>query len=359
MEKERQTDIRAYLKQAAELEGIIYTYEQTRAMLRDTLTYDISDEARKVGKYEYGDTIPWEHITPRQEIIRGPLMANASLGPGISEYQRLHEEYSMFHSYYEWRQGHTPPDGYPNKKTQNRDRNEKKRKSRAYLSIPIGLAVAFIARMVNIVYYDGFIDYLFKSAICAAVAFVVIGIASKFGTEAKKDPSGELYLKQKTDYENAVDERNAILAKELGTEEYCIKAEQEIMPIEAAVREKLKAHYEEGLLHPKYQNFVAVTQICEYFETERCNTLTGPDGAYNIFESELRSNVIINQLSQVIKELKEIKHAMYNLVSAIESTNHMLGVISEDIRRVESAININTAAINQLNADAIRAIRDK
>ena len=147
-----------------------------------------------------------------------------------------------------------------------------------------------------------------------------------------------------------MDERNALLAKELGIEAYCIQAGAEIAPVEAKLREELKRHYENGVVHPKYRNFLAVTQIYEYFDTGRCNTLEGADGAYNLFESELRANTIISQLSQVIQKLEEIKEAMYLLCRAIESTNGLLSEISADIRRVENAVNVNTAAIQEFNA---------
>ena len=96
--------------------------------------------------------------------------------------------------------------------------------------------------------------------------------------------------------------------------------------------------------------FQAVTQIHEYLETGRCSPLDGPDGAYNLFERELRANQIIAQLSQIVVRLDEIRQLQYEIVAAIQATNGLLAGISQDISSLESAVNVNTAAINDFNA---------
>ena len=353
MAGENFSDVKAFLKRAADLESVIYSYEQTRALLRHTLEYDVSSEARTVKKYEYGDTIPWHHVMPQEE--RKVDIVYARYGTDIAQerknYKKENKEYARYHSYDEWCKGHTPPDGYPAKKKKVVEGyNFTFGNFIASLIICGGIGV-IIALLLGL-----FTDVSFKygfviSTLVLEVLFWIITRPSFKGQSA--EPTSEAYLLQKANYEQEVNARNAILSKELGVEAYCIKAEQELAPVEAKVREELKNHYAKGLLHPKYQNFLAVTQIYEYFDTKRCSTLEGANGAYNLFEAELRANTIINQLSQVIQKLDEIKQAMYELVSAIERTNGLLGEISQDIRRVENAINVNTTAINEFNAATI------
>ena len=351
-------EVKAFLKRAADLESMIYSYERTRALLRQTLEDEVSTEARTVKKYKYGDTIPWTHIMPPEERLTRLTYGSISKDK-IQErrnYKKWNKGYAKYHSYDEYLVGHTPPDGYPNKKKLglNSVEAEEEFKRIACACAIFGLILALILRMMMITYH--FDEVAWSFAIFTGFAFIGHYVGSYIISKNREKPTNALYLEQKANYEQAVDERNAILSKELGIEAYCIKAEAEIAPVEAKVREELKNHYAKGLLHPKYQNFLAVTQMYGYFDTERCSTLEGKDGAYNLFEQELSARIIISKLDRIIQQLDEIKHAMYELVSAIERTNSLLGMISQDIQRVETAINVNTAAINEFNAETIYAL---
>ena len=79
--------------------------------------------------------------------------------------------------------------------------------------------------------------------------------------------------------------------------------------------------YNQNIIHPKYRNLVAVCSLYEYFETGRCNTLTGHEGAYNIYEKEIRLNRIIMQLDEVIENLNKIRSTQYELFQAINTCN--------------------------------------
>ena len=76
-----------------------------------------------------------------------------------------------------------------------------------------------------------------------------------------------------------------------------------------------------GVLHPKYFDIAAVATICEYFETGRAETLAGPTGAYNLYESELRSNIIISKLDTIISSLEQIKQNQFKLYNVLCSIN--------------------------------------
>ena len=63
--------------------------------------------------------------------------------------------------------------------------------------------------------------------------------------------------------------------------------------------------------------------ICEYLESGRCSELGGPDGAYNLFEQEIRMNLIITQLGLIISELDEIRENQAMLYDAISTGNRL------------------------------------
>ncbi len=110
----------------------------------------------------------------------------------------------------------------------------------------------------------------------------------------------------------------------------------------------LQSSYEQLLsmrvLHPKYQTMAACMTMLDYFETGRVSALMGPDGAYNLYESELRSNLIIDRLDEINESLKRIEKAMYTLVSAVRETNRHLKNLETEMK------SLNATAKEQLDA---------
>jgi len=98
----------------------------------------------------------------------------------------------------------------------------------------------------------------------------------------------------------------------------------------------LRSLYEEGVIYPKYQNLVAVSTIYEYLASGRCDRLEGPNGAYNLYEMELRQNIIIGKLSTITEHLEQIKENQYTLYYEIQSANNnsasMLSSIGDDVK---------------------------
>jgi hypothetical protein len=87
---------------------------------------------------------------------------------------------------------------------------------------------------------------------------------------------------------------------------------------------------------PKYQNLVAVSTIYEYLASGRCDRLEGPNGAYNLYEMELRQNIVIGQLSTITEHLEQIKENQYTLYYEIQNANRnsesMLSSIGDDVK---------------------------
>lgn len=83
----------------------------------------------------------------------------------------------------------------------------------------------------------------------------------------------------------------------------------------------LQKHYEQNVIFPKYRNMVAVTTINEYLMSGRCYELEGPNGAYNLYETELRQNIIIGQLSSIINGLEQIRNNQFSLYEELVKAN--------------------------------------
>ena len=190
------------------------------------------------------------------------------------------------------------------------------------------------------------------------IAFAVVSVLISSLISLLKKPSEDCNIKDAEEsYNRILKNRNTELKKQQNLLAYCEKTESEIASPEAKARQELDELYAQNLIHPKYRNFVAVSQICEYFETGRCDTLTGPNGEYNLFEAELRANVIIIKLDKILEKLDDIKSMQYMIYDAIMTTNSLLCGISNEVSQVTDAVIANTAAIENFNASVNSRLR--
>jgi hypothetical protein len=74
----------------------------------------------------------------------------------------------------------------------------------------------------------------------------------------------------------------------------------------------------------KYRNLIALSSFYEYLMSGRCTSLEGTNGAYNLYEMEIRSNQIISQLSNVLNSLEQIKDNQYMAYTQLTSINNNL-----------------------------------
>lgn len=120
----------------------------------------------------------------------------------------------------------------------------------------------------------------------------------------------------------------------------------------AAADSMLGKLYAVDLLYPKYRNMVAVATMYEYFDAQRCYTLSGRDGAYNIFENELRMDKIIGQLDSVLLQLYAIRQTQQELyrllddsLTCAQQTYEASCAMAESLREVKlSAANAEYSA---------------
>lgn len=143
----------------------------------------------------------------------------------------------------------------------------------------------------------------------------------------------------------------------------------EIKRIKAEIKQCVKARsalYSVGIVYPKYQSYIPISTICEYFESGRCDNLEGANGAYNLFEEEVRSNEIICQLVninnsleqikanqfllytelvQINDNLKSIQNLLYDISNFLDSISDKLDTSFESFSECLSNISSNTGAI--------------
>lgn len=90
---------------------------------------------------------------------------------------------------------------------------------------------------------------------------------------------------------------------------------------EATLKSSLYTLYSKNVIYAKYRNLVTIATLFEYIDSGRCFELEGPNGAYNLYEGELRSDIIISSLSSIISNLEAIRNNQYTLYQSIETAN--------------------------------------
>lgn len=101
------------------------------------------------------------------------------------------------------------------------------------------------------------------------------------------------------------------------------------------VNNKLMKLYDLNIVFEKYRNLIAIATFVEYFASSRVSELEGKDGAYNLFESEIRQNIIIIQLDRINDNLDAIKQNQYILYKELNSINDSLYDITNNINNIE------------------------
>ena len=181
------------------------------------------------------------------------------------------------------------------------------------------------------------------------------------------------YLKQKQEYDNAVEQREQAiktvmacmeqaytLAADKADKAYCAFAEQrhqkltkEVVQIGSLIKDAeqtLQKLYNQNVIHAKYRNLTACCMFLEYLESGRCDALVGANGAYNLYESELRQNLIIYKLDEVVQRLDTLQSTMYRCCQAIETVSRKLDVVHSDLQK------LNTKAQKQLELSSLTAV---
>ena len=95
----------------------------------------------------------------------------------------------------------------------------------------------------------------------------------------------------------------------------------EFNEIKQILQTNLNKLYAQNIVYAKYRNLVTIATIYEYFDSGRCSELEGPNGAYNMYEGELRSDIIISSLNNILSNLEAIRNNQYTLYRSIENAN--------------------------------------
>ena len=114
-----------------------------------------------------------------------------------------------------------------------------------------------------------------------------------------------------------------------------IREAEELLKNLYATRNKL---YSYDIVFGKYRDVVALTSFYEYLMAGRCDSLEGAHGAYNIYESEIRANQVIAQLSAVLASLEQIQKNQYMVYTELKGIHSSLNKLNNTMGRALQSI---------------------
>lgn len=184
---------------------------------------------------------------------------------------------------------------------------------------------------------------------CMAIGFILLIASYFYRAKAMKIWTQQAKLDEKV--RNDVIEQNAhqkeVYSKQLtewkNSKQRILNSMVEPFEKTNDIRNQL---YAQGLIYQKYLNLPALTSIYEYFITGRCDDLTGPHGAYNMYEDEVRKDTVISQLNAVIENLDQIKQNQYMLYQQVKSIQQTTGAVLQELSQIKGY----TIAMTELTA---------
>lgn len=203
-----------------------------------------------------------------------------------------------------------------------------------FVCVPGGAIIYGIKGLLSD-FISGAISGIFKGAIVGLVIAAVISIIKYLIERSKENETQErwdasYYQKKNADLKR-VDSENERKQK-------LVALRDELNNQYGKTQVALEQYYNVGVLYPKYHNMNAVCSIYEYYMSGRCTELTGHEGAYNLYESELRSNIIISKLDDILVNLESIKSHQFMLYSALSEGNKKIDkLLAESERQTQLA----------------------
>ena len=114
-----------------------------------------------------------------------------------------------------------------------------------------------------------------------------------------------------------------------------IEQAEELLKKLVQARNKLYAY---NVIYDKYRNWVAISSFYEYLASKRCSSLEGTNGAYNIYEAELRANLIVGKLSDILDAVEKIRDTQYMVVNLLEKVNSRMRTLNDTMSAAYDAI---------------------
>ena len=192
----------------------------------------------------------------------------------------------------------------------------------------IGLRVAIMAISIAI---GILLSILFQMSIWVLLLFVIgIGICIALGDEKSKRylPGNPYYEKYIAWYTKKYD-KDLLIKKEEYTPKILF-AENEyeslVLPKLDETKVLLERVYEKDVVKSEYRNYAATTQLLDYLDSGKCNTL---EEAYKLYEKELADEIITTNLDVSPYQMERMSGSMPMMMNSLKREEYILDKVKE------------------------------
>lgn len=142
-------------------------------------------------------------------------------------------------------------------------------------------------------------------------------------------------IKQKKEYDDYAAKRKVEIKQKqdlINTEKEIAKVQ--LSKVDATLSELYSFRLNDILcIHPNYHGLNAISILFGYFDTGRVSTLTGFEGAYNLYEQELRAGIIIDNLQNINNAINTLNATMYYVEQAVKQCRTELVQLNKNMER--------------------------
>ena len=119
------------------------------------------------------------------------------------------------------------------------------------------------------------------------------------------------------------------------------------------VKDTLNKYYSLNIIYRDYRKLVPIAMFVQYIESGRCDTLTGHEGAYNIYHQELMAKRILDKLDEI---LAETRNTQWILRNAINDSNRKIDSMCKTLNLIEQhqAVNSYYSEVNARNTQFLK-----
>lgn len=205
--------------------------------------------------------------------------------------------------------------------------------------------------------------YIFAYIISVILLSVLLTYIDNSVFKAKDAEEAEReYLTAMSKYNKLKDEDSARARRELqqvaSIKAYVNTIKKQLNDTQTA----LNKLYALNIINENYQGMIPIIMFCEYFRKELCYKLEGPNGAYRLYENDLKWGKMYAKIDEVLSKLDEIRETQEALYLEIERSNRLSNRLyntaietSKTMRNIE-ANSVTSAENSRITAQNARAI---
>lgn len=92
----------------------------------------------------------------------------------------------------------------------------------------------------------------------------------------------------------------------------------------------LKQLYDLDIIYIEYRSLIPIITLFQYFESGRCHTLNGEHGAYELYQSKVRYNIIRERVDDVLANMEQVRKNQPGVFREITEANRIVNDICRE-----------------------------